>query len=233
MALSSVVSLLLSLELLAATRQVTFRTQDGAIIAASYYEPPDRGAPAVILLHMLTRSRDDWQPVAQRLVESGFAVLAIDLRGHGASSGAPAGSNSGDLSRMVLDVRAARAFLDTRPEIVRGRLGIGGASIGANLAILAAADDPAVRSIALLSPGLDYRGLRVESAMRKYGDRPALLVAGSNDPYATRSIRQLATVGTGIRELRLLEAAGHGTVMLSRSADLPGVLVDWFRRTLL
>ena len=62
--------------------------------------------------------------------------------------------------------------------------GLAGASIGANLAVLAAADDPTVRSLALLSVGLDYRGLRLEAALKKFGARPALLVASQEDPYA-------------------------------------------------
>ena len=96
---------------------------------------------------------------------------------------------------MMADVKAARAFLATRREVVPNRIGIAGASIGANLAILFAAGDPTVRSLVLLSPGIDYRGLRPEAAMKKYGDRPALLVASQEDNYSTNSARQLAQVG--------------------------------------
>ena len=80
--------------------------------------------------------------------------------------------------------------------------------------VLDAADDPGVRSIALLSPGLDYRGLRTEAAMKKYGGRPALLIGSTKDPYASRSIRQLTTIGPGTREVRLTDAVAHGTVLL-------------------
>jgi hypothetical protein len=84
-----------------------------------------------------------------------------------------------------------------------------------------------------LSPGLDYRTLRTEAAFRKYGERPALLLAGSNDPYALRSARELAAGGAGVREIRILENAGHGTMMLKSDHDLGRLLVDWFQRTLL
>ena len=80
---------------------------------------------------------------------------------------------------------------------------------------------------------LEYRGLRMEQALRKFGSRPALLVASSEDPYALRSARQAVTMGDGPRELRVLSGAGHGTVMLSRDPDLVSALVDWFQRTLL
>jgi hypothetical protein len=90
-----------------------------------------------------------------------------------------------------------------------------------------------VLAVALLSPGLEYRGLRTEPAMKKYAARPALLMGSTNDPYAWRSIRQLAAVGPGAREVRLTEATAHGTVLFSRDAALAVTLVDWFRKTLL
>src|SRR5579872_5076570 len=74
----------------ATARPVTFRTDDGVTIAASFYEAARHPAPAVILLHMQTRSRDDWQATATRLADAGLHALAIDFRGHGASgAGAP------------------------------------------------------------------------------------------------------------------------------------------------
>jgi alpha-beta hydrolase superfamily lysophospholipase len=219
----------------AASRPVTFRTDDGVTIAGTLYEASRHPAPAVILLHMLTRSRDDWQAVASELADADIHALAIDFRGHGASSSGSVGPDGElDLSRLVIDVQAARGFLVSRPDLVRpGAIGIAGASLGANVAILEAASDPAIATVALLSPGLDYRSLRVEAAMRKYDSRPAFLVAATNDPYALRSVKQLATLGRGLRETRTPEAAGHGTMMLGNDRDLIRALVDWFQRTLL
>lgn len=219
----------------AAATDVTLVTQDGVRIAASFYQASQSAgpAPAVILLHMLTRSRADWDEVAERLASSGIHALAIDFRGHGHSS-RPVTDEGLDLSRLPLDVQAARAWLLTRSDVRADRLGLAGASIGANVAVLAAAGDPLVRSVALLSGGVDYRGLRIDAAMRKYGDRSALLVASDEDPYASRSMRELAaTTGPGLRDTRLLSGAGHGTVMLTRDRELAGALVDWFQKTLL
>jgi dienelactone hydrolase len=205
----------------APSRRVTFRAEDGATLSGAFYEPSRRPAPAIILLHMLKRSHADWDAAASQLSDAGFAVLSLDYR-------------SGDeLGAYALDVRAAKAFLRDRPEVMAGSLGIAGASIGANLALLDAADDPGVVSIALLSPGLDYKGLRTEAAMKKFGARPALLVGSTKDPYAARSIRHLTTIGPGVREVRLTDAIAHGTVLLSRDPELIPALVDWFKRTLL
>ncbi len=204
----------------AAQRRVTFRAADGAVLTGAYYEPSARPAPGIVLLPMLRRTHADWDTTASQLSDAGFAVVALDYRG-------------GDEVGYASDVKAAKAFLRERPEVIPGRIGIAGASIGANLAVLDAADDPGVLSIALLSPGIDYKGLRTEAAMKRYGARPALLAGSTKDPYSARTIRHLTTIGPGLREVRLTDAVAHGTVLLSRDPELIPALVDWFKRTLL
>ncbi|HET7216456.1 MAG TPA: alpha/beta fold hydrolase [Vicinamibacterales bacterium] len=212
----------------AASQRVSFRTDDGVTIAGTWYEPSSRPAPAVILVHMLQKSRRDWDQTASRLAGEGLAVLTFDLRGHGESTG-----NAQDMQGMVQDVRAARRFIATRSDALPSRVGIAGASLGATLAALAAADDPAIASLALLSPSTDYRGLRIEPAVRKYGGRPLLLVASDDDGYALRSVKELQKSGGGARETVVLSHAGHGTAMLASEEDLGRRLLEWFRRTLL
>ena len=117
-----------------------------------------------------------------------------------------------------------------------GHLGIAGASLGASLAVMAAAADPAVRSLVLLSPGGEYRGVRCEASMRKFAERggAAMLVASTGDPYAARTARQFAAMGSGPRDLRIIEGSNaHGTRLLDAGTELLTALVDWFRRSLL
>ena len=191
------------------------------MLNGAYYEPSRRPAPGIVLLHMLRRTHADWDPAASQLSDAGIC------------SGCARFPEAATRSGVALDVRAAKAFLRERPEVIGSSLGIAGASIGANLAVLDAADDPGVLSIALLSPGIDYKGLRTEAAMKRFGARPALLAGSTKDPYAARSIRQLATIGPGLREVRLTDSVAHGTVLLARDPELIGALVDWFKRTLL
>jgi dienelactone hydrolase len=212
----------------AASQRVTLRTDDGITLGATFYEPSSRPAPAVVFVHMLQRSRRDWDQLATRLAGEGIGALAIDLRGHGESPGSPV-----DYASMVQDVRAARRYLSSRPEVVPSRIGIAGASIGATLAALEAGDDSSVVTLALLSPTIEYRGLRLEPAVRKYGARPILLVASDDDGYALRSVKELQKAGGGVRELLMLSRAGNGTAMLDNNQDLAQRLVEWFRRTLL
>ena len=212
----------------AAGRPLQLRASDGVAVAATVYDAPSTPAPAVVLVHMLTRTKEDWRPLAERLQAAGITALAIDLRGHGQSEGSAAPA-----AAMALDVRAALSWLAGRPEVTTGAVAIVGASIGASLALLAAADAPAVRGVALLSPASDYRGVRLDAAGRKYGPRPLLLVASSEDPYALRTVRALAGDGQPAHEQRISAVAAHGSHLLDRDPDVATAVVDWLRRTLL
>lgn len=232
----------------AAGRVVTLTAADGTPLSGTFYEstqPPSpfdshapalaqgspersRGAPGVVLVHMLGRQRDDWALVAERLQQQGLAALTIDLRGHGGSGG-----TSTPLPRMALDVRAAVEWLASRSGIRANAIGIAGASVAAAFAVQTAIEQPGVRSLVLLSPSLDYRGVRLDQAMiKKYGARPMLLIASSDDPYALRTVRDLVADTSGVREQRLASVAAHGTKLLTADPDLTTALVDWFRRTL-
>jgi alpha-beta hydrolase superfamily lysophospholipase len=212
----------------AAGRAVNFAGSDGTQLSATLYDGSNRPAPAVVLVHMLGRSRDDWEKVANRLADAGLVVLAIDLRGHGRSSGAIA-----ILPPMVDDVRAAVAWIGGRANVTPGGIAIAGASLGANLAALAAADSPQVRAVALLSPSVDYQGIRIDAGViKRIGARPMWLAASTHDPYALRTLKELAT-DAGPREQYLSRAPAHGTNLLAADADLVRSLVDWLKRTLI
>jgi pimeloyl-ACP methyl ester carboxylesterase len=229
--LVAVVSLALLAGPAVAAETVALRAADGTALSAAWY-PPSQPAPAIVLVHMLSRSHHEWDHAAEALNAAGFGVLAIDLRGHGGSGG----SYADGLGPMQQDVQAAVDWLQSRPDVSGGRVGIAGASLGASLAVNVAAADPAVRSVALLSPGGEYRGVRCEASMRKFADRggAAMLVASSGDPYALRTARQFSGMGSGLRDLRIVEGTSvHGTRLLDANPELLSGLVDWFRRSLL
>jgi pyridoxine 5-phosphate synthase len=213
----------------ASGRAVTLSSSDGVTIAGEYFEASTRPAPAVVLVHMLSKNRGEWRDLPDRLRDAGITALTIDLRGHGQSSGSPQ-----DLPAMVQDVRAAAQWLATRPNVKADAIAIIGASLGASLALLAAVDVPAVRALALLSPSLDYRGLRTDMGLvKRLGARTMWLAASSEDPLALRTLREMAAEPSGPREQHVSTILAHGTALLDRDAELSRSLVDWLRRSLL
>jgi pimeloyl-ACP methyl ester carboxylesterase len=119
---------------------VSLETIDGISLAGWY--SPAHNSTAIILLQGAGASREAVRPYAEMLVRHGYGVLALDLRGHGASGGAT--------NRLgwqgTRDVGAAVAFLETRPEVDSvGGLGL---SLGGEVLLGAASDYPALEAIA-------------------------------------------------------------------------------------
>lgn len=211
----------------AAGHIVTFGAADGRTMTGLMVDARIQPAPAVVLVPMLGRTKEDWQTVAQRLADANINALAIDL------PGTVLPDDSAALMRWPGIINAAVAYLAGRPtEVQRDAIGVAGASLGANLVAVAAAADAGIRSLALVSPSLDYRGVRIEMPMMHYGARPALLIASVHDPYAARSVRTLAQDPSGLRDVRWSSVPAHGTLLLSRDAEIVRSLVEWFQRTL-
>ncbi len=215
---------------------VTLKADDGVAIVGTYYRPARPGPrPAVILLHMLSRTRRDWNTFALRLAREGYAALAIDLRGHGASTrgvGSWRAFSPEDFHAMVKDVAAAHAFLRSAAEADATKLAVIGASIGANVALLYGSREPSVGSVVLLSPGLDYRGVATAQAMRAYGPRPVLIAASREDSYSAESSSALDALAQGRHKLVLYSDAGHGTRMFDKVPELESTLLSWLASTL-
>jgi dienelactone hydrolase len=171
---------------LAAGRAVSIRSDDGRTITATFYEANHLPAPAVVLVPALGHPRDEWQSLAQRFAEQDVTALTIDL------PSAVLPGELAELSGWSRIVGGAIGWLAAQPNVRAGSLGVAGASLGGSLAVTAAAGDPRIRAVAVISPSADYRGLRIEAPLRQLGSRPVLFIASRKDPYAARSARELA-----------------------------------------
>jgi pimeloyl-ACP methyl ester carboxylesterase len=202
---------------------IALSAPDGASLAGTYYTPIVRPAPAVLLLHMLGGSKADWDTFARVLQKQGYAVLAFDLRGFGASA------RPEDWSKAPADVRGVWQTLISRPDVDVNRNAILGASIGANLSLMVSGTEPRVTAAVALSPGLDFHGLNPSSAMSGFAQRPVYLVASQDDAYSYNSAGSLARLSISAETL-YFDTAGHGTAMLGREPALEQTLVDWLNR---
>jgi pimeloyl-ACP methyl ester carboxylesterase len=107
----------------------------GVRLAGDWWSPTGHRRGTVLLLHGGGQTRHSWQRTGRRLAAQGWAVLALDARGHGESDWAPDGDYS--LDAMVADLVAVVATLDERPVLV-------GASLGGMTALLAQARRPSL-----------------------------------------------------------------------------------------
>ena len=224
--------------------QVSLTTDDDQMIAGTYYPPAGRerktAVPMAILLHMYDSDRSSFSPIVGPLHDAGFAVLAIDFRGHGASVGPLAmkladrvKSRDPDFFRqMYRDVMAAYEWMRDRVETDPTRFALVGASVGCSVALDYAARDRSVDAIVCLTPGTDYLGLDSVSHIDKYGDRSLFLVASDTERSAADQLAELArraTVHIVKNPSALKPTQLHGTRMFGQVPGIEKRIVDYLK----
>ena len=200
---------------------VAIDSPDGVKIVGSFFESARANSPAVLLLHQWQSDRHSYDDFAKRLQAKGFNVLSIDGRGFGESvktaDGKPVAPERTDaaVKGMLGDVGAAFDFLSKQKNVDPSRVGIIGASYGSSLAIIYAADNPKVKAVALLSPGLNYFGnMATEPAVRKYGDRDLFVVASKGDTESAEAAENFEKIGNTRYGFMILPVGSlHGTEM--------------------
>jgi pimeloyl-ACP methyl ester carboxylesterase len=218
--------------------------EDGAPVKPPPPLPPTQQYPLVLLLHQLGGSHRDWGDLPIQLVKKGYAVLALDTRGHGKSTvrgkrGMVSWRNFGpadwqwlpkDISRILTLIETDSAspyYMPLYRHINTHQVAILGASIGANTSIFAGSALPdRIRAIGLLSPGIDYKGLIVSIPIVKYRN-PIFIAASESDSYSNESSDTIYHWGLGEKSLRIYKNIGHGTDMLANQPDLDDALITW------
>ena len=102
-------------------------------------------------------------------------------------------------------------------------------SIGASLGLRAGARHPEIRSVSLLSPGIQLWEIGIADAIREYGNRPLLLAAAEDDPYPFSSVNQLYDPANDNHQVEIYPGADHGTALLGSHPELTPLLLDWIQ----
>jgi dienelactone hydrolase len=154
------------------------------------------------------------------------------MRGHGETArlnpDAPKyrGFSPGDWEGVLRDIDAAkRTLIDAGAD--PDRIGIVGASIGANLSTWYAGATEGIHALVLLSPGREYKGVEVAKPFAAYGKRPSLLLAGEGDQYSAETCRELNASAEGFCELREFPGTYHGTDLLDASPNVAAQILEW------
>lgn len=190
-------------------QQVEITAEDGTLLSGDFYVNTALLMPGVLLL---AEDRAGWGGFPAQLHAAGFTVL-------------------------VMDVRPAAALADFRvmlQALMNGgadpaRIGVVGAGIGADVALLGCANDLICDAAALLSPSPDEALLR---AMPRMNPRPLFLSASQDDPDSFRAIDLLRAAASGDVLFQPFESAGYGAALLQNRPDLGGLLAAWLAMAL-
>ncbi|MEA3341725.1 MAG: alpha/beta fold hydrolase [Chloroflexota bacterium] len=145
-----------------AMQEISFLSE-GDRLTAALFLPKQTPAPAVVFAHGVFEFKEDFFDYAGRLAEAGFAALALDMRGHGASEGT---RYSCDEDQWTADVVSGMDYLETRPEVEQGRFGLVGLSSGGTAVLRAAArPDPRVKAMVTLAASFQTNLSTIERAI--------------------------------------------------------------------
>jgi dienelactone hydrolase len=214
---------------IAGVERVRLPGADGVTLGG-YLFKPEAGRPphpALVLLHGFGRNAWTERHLAELAAASGYKVLVLALRGWLGSDG-----DSDQGLRQPDDVVAAIDWLRRLPSVDPGRIGLIGASMGGQVALLAAARRPAIRCVAALFPPTDLEhwyvanphmqpylddltdpeGLRARSPIHHVHEieAPVLLMHGDNDENVPldQSLRMTETLRAAGKEAELLIVSG-------------------------
>jgi uncharacterized protein len=170
--------------------EVTVPTAAGHTLAGTLTRPLRGGrVPAVVMITgsgpqerdqaiPMVRGYRPFREIADTLSRRGIAVLRLDDRGTGASTGSFGGATSEDLAD---DIRAAVAYLRARPDVDPRKIALVGHSEGGMIAPMIAADDPSLAAIVLIA-GPAHTGRQViDHQMRQAVERTPGLTAEQQD----------------------------------------------------
>lgn len=165
---------------------IALRTGDKVGLKADFYPPrgTERRAPAVLLVHDAGADRTTVTDLAEGLQRASFAVLALDLRGHGQSVAEDLDwTGMDEEARKTLwafatrDVDAAARWLSQREGIHSTNLTVIGVGAGGALAVRHAARNENVRCVGVVGLSEQTFGFDLASDLRDVEGLPILVAA--------------------------------------------------------
>lgn len=193
-------------------QRVEFESQDGTALVGSYFPAAAESAPGLLLIHQHGANREAWQPLTDALAGADYAILAIDLPGHGESGG----SDRSGVQHTA--IRSALKYLQELDGVEADRIVLIGASIGAD----GAADDCVEGCIGVISfsPG-NFMGVKYIDALTALKDRDVavLCLAAKGDSPSPQTCEAGESVGLSDYQFVIYDGADHGNA-LAAAADI-------------
>jgi len=212
--------------------KIFLSTKDDVKIAADLYEV-ENPAGWLVLVHMMPATKESWTELAKNFQNAGYENLAIDLRGHGESDGGPDGYKSfadSQHQKSILDLEAAANYLIKKRQATSDKIIFIGASIGANLSLQYISEHSEFKTAVLLSPGLNYRGIKTESLAKnlRAGQKVFFVSSRDDGENAEENQKLYQSVPAGVeKEIKIYEAAGHGTTILENEQELKNLILEF------
>ena len=229
---------------------VVFQTLDMVKIHGNYYQGEQ--VKGIILIHMLGEDRNVWNELAIEINNAGYTVLTFDSRGHGSSITQNNKEinwtlfDKNDYEDMVFDLDAAISFLNMK-EITN--ISVVGSSLGGNIAlkylssydeiierneylttydkIIAAEKNNTISNLVLISPGLNYKEIDTEDAIKNIGKVNILFIVSKEDSGSLNSVQTLELYHSNSEKI-IYDGRNHGSEIL-KDEKARGSIILWLK----
>ncbi|MFQ5706592.1 MAG: alpha/beta hydrolase [bacterium] len=214
---------------------ISFQTADGFTIQATLGLPATtkERLPAVILIHQGGSDRTEWTPFFSKLQKENYVVLAYDVRGHGASDKVKSVyALFDDPKQAPLDLRAALQYLRSLSQVDSQRIGVVGASIGANLACVASSEMGVKTAVAMSGKTSAVFNLAGKKLLKLHS---IFYIASAGDQGGKRAqwARELYEKTQKPHKIEIVKnSSAHGVSIFDDAPDLANQILAWLRNTL-
>lgn len=141
--------------------KISFKSRDAIIYGLLYMPKNAKNAPGIIMLPAARAGKEGQNVLARELVKQGYAFFTFDQRGIGETGGSfPSmqddfnsfvAGNEPVQHLFVYDALKAFDFMKSRKGIDKNNILIGGESMGARFAVIAAAIDKSFKGVFVIS----------------------------------------------------------------------------------
>lgn len=226
-------------------KDLTVPSADGFSIKAEFEYPKVKNQKefsTVVLLHSLGYSSGWWETLPDELLESGYAVLKIDLRGHGKSvfnkklvkmSWKDMTNNAyakypDDVVKVIEQIKS-----ENSKKVFFDKWAIVGSDIGASTAVLVA-DKVSYKpkTIVMLSPGVNIKGLYIPVKLANLNNIDVFSISGTNDRSGKEAEEYLQKFAQAEFARYTSKANANGMLMLKNDPPLAKIITSWIKEYL-
>lgn len=226
-------------------KDIVVQSVDGFTIKATLEYPKVKGKKdfsTIVLLHSLGYSSEWWEGLPEELLNSGYAVLRIDLRGHGKSvynsklvrTSWKSMTNSA-YAKYPDDVISVINYVknENTKKTFFNNWAFVGADIGASAAILAAEKiSYKPKTIVMLSPVVKTKGLFIPVKLANLNDIDIFSIIGTDDVASYKDSEYLKRFAQAEYASYTSEAKSIGMIMLKNDSSLVKIINSWLKQYL-
>jgi pimeloyl-ACP methyl ester carboxylesterase len=221
-------------------KDISVTANDGFNLKASLTYPKVKGQKefnTVILLHSHGTDSQWWLDLPQKFLDKGYAVLTIDMRGHGKSV---YNSNLVKVSWKSLTNSAYKKYPDDVIKVIEyikdefnritffDNYAIIGSDIGGSAGVIAADKMPVKpKTIVLLSPVVQTRGLYIPVSIAQLSDVDFLSISSAEDSSATEAEKYLKRFAQNEFITIASPAGASGMVLLKNDPEVIPIITEW------